>query len=160
MSDRPVNIDGLEGRRFTNIGDEDCYKLVADFVDLNFGLKLTPFARPEDWQSKDNDLIRKLYQEDGWQMITEWGPKDIRPADIVACTVADVNPNHLLIYLGNDEVLHHLLGRLSRVEPFSGFWRHHASFLLRHPDIPDLREKPVTQDLAEFINARNAPPSN
>jgi cell wall-associated NlpC family hydrolase len=154
-----LEIDEFLGRRFTEVGDEDCYTLTSDFYKRNFDMTLTNFARPADWSSDDLDLITELYEHDGFKKITEWKPSDLRPGDVLALTVGEGNPNHLAIYLGDDEILHHLRARFSRVEPFHGFWRNHVSFILRHPDVPDLRPPKVTQDLAEFIRARNAPPT-
>lgn len=159
MIDYGLKYEQLEGRRFTEIGDKDCYALCMDFFNDNFGIKLTNYARPADWQSAHTDLIRNLYERDGFEMITEWKAKDLRPADVLALMISEPNPNHLAIYLGNDEIIHHLYRKLSRREPFSGVWRNHTAFILRHPDVPDLRPPVETQDLAEFISARNAPPT-
>lgn len=159
MTDYGLKFDHLEGRRFTEIGDHDCYALAIDFYYDNFGIKLTNYARPADWSSTKTDLIRNLYERDGFEMISNWKLKDLRPADALAITIAERNPNHIGIYLGNDEMLHHLYRKLSRRDPFSGVWHHHTAFILRHKDVPDLRPPVVTQDLAEFISARNATPA-
>lgn len=159
MIDYGLKFEHLEGRRFTEIGDRDCYALVQDFYKDNFDMKLTNYARPADWSSAKTDLIRNLYEREGFQMITNWTVKDIRPADVVAMMISEPNPNHLGVYLGNDQLLHHLYRKLSRKEQYSGVLHGFTSFILRHPDVPDLRPPVETQDLAEFINARNAAPT-
>lgn len=151
----PVKYEELEGHTWGGIGNDDCYKLAMDFYDLNFGIKLVDYARPADWSADDIDLIRELHEHNGFQMITDWKPSDLRPGDALALMVGEGNPNHIAIYLGDNEILHHLYNRYSRREPFMGFWRNHVAFVLRHPEVPDLRPPKITQDLSEFIRARN-----
>lgn len=154
-----LKVDEFVGRRFTEIGDEDCLTLVSMFFKDNFDINITDYARPADWSSDKADLITDLHEREGFIKITNWKPRDLRPADVIVMSVGEMNPNHLGVYVGDDKMLHHQLGRLSRTEPFSGFWHHHTAYILRHPDVPDLRPTVPTQDLAEFISARNAPPA-
>lgn len=155
-----LKVDEFTGRRFTEVGDEDCFHLVRIFYKENFGIDITNYARPSDWRADASDLITQLHEREGFIKIGNWKPKDIRPGDVIVMSVGEANPNHLGIYVGNDEMLHHQLKRLSRKEQYSGVWHHHTAFLLRHPDVPDLRPVPPIQDLAEFIDARNAPPTD
>lgn len=141
------------------LGQRDCYSLIMDFYEQNFGIKLTNYARPNDWSSDELDLIRDLYEREGFEMITEWRIKDLRPADILAMSIGEANPNHLAIFLDNDEIIHHLYGKMSRTEPFRGFWRNHISFVLRHPDVPDLRPVRPDAKLMDILRARNAAPT-
>jgi cell wall-associated NlpC family hydrolase len=154
-----LKYEELEGRKFTHVGDIDCFRLCIDFFDLNFGIKIPNFARPRDWESDSMDLIRTLHEKAGFDIYPEWKPKDLHPADVLALSIGEANPNHLAIYLGDDEIFHHMAGRFSRREPLHGFWRNHTSFILRHPDVPDLRPVGATQDLMEFLRARNASPT-
>jgi cell wall-associated NlpC family hydrolase len=159
MTLEDLKYEHLEGIPFTTIGDRDCYELVRDFYSENFNMDLTPYARPHDWASDKMDLIRNLYDREGFEMITDWKIKDLRPADVMAVSINEANPNHLAIYVGEGNILHHLYGKRSRLEPLRGFWRNHTSFILRHPDVPDLRPVYPDVDYMELLRARNSPPS-
>jgi cell wall-associated NlpC family hydrolase len=137
--------------------ERDCYELGRDFFRDNFGIELTPYARPQDWSSDNHDLIRQLHEREGFQMLTDWKIADIRPADVFCLAIGQGNPNHFAIYLGDNKLLHHLRGRFSSVEVYRDVYRNSTSFILRHPDVPDLR--PVLPDttIASLLNDRYQP---
>ena len=152
-----LKYEHLEGLTWGGIGKQDCYSLALDFYDTNFGIKLHDMPRPHDWRADDVDLIRIWYERNGFDMITDWKPQDLRPGDAFAFMIGEGNPNHIGIYLGDNEFIHHLYNRFSRREPFMGFWRNHVAFVLRHPEVPDLRPPKITMQLEDFIHARNHP---
>lgn len=146
----------LIGKPFTGIERDDCFALASDFYDVNFGIKVRNYARPSDWDANKLDLIRNFHEKEGFEMITEWKVKDLRPADILAMASSEGNADHLAIFLGDDKILHHLYGRISREEPFHGFWRDKVMYVLRHPDVPDLRPVYPDTNIMELLRARNS----
>lgn len=138
-----VEYQHLVGRSFL-LGVRDCYSIVRDFYFDNFGIELTDYARPKDWHSDIENIIRNVYEIDGFEMITDWKPKDLRPADIFCMSIGESEPNHLAIYVGDNKIIHHLYGRFSSDDPFRDFFRNTTGFVLRHPLVPDLR--PVLSD--------------
>lgn len=154
-----LDITNLEGLAFTGIGADDCFELARKFYKLNFDIEIPKFARPNDWSSDKLDLLRMLPARAGFDTITDWKLKDLRPGDALAVAVGESNPNHLSMYLGDDKILHHLYGQFSRVEVYRDFWRDRTSFLLRHPDVPDLRPVYPDVDLRTLLNVRNSPPT-
>jgi cell wall-associated NlpC family hydrolase len=140
--------------------ERDCYELGRDFFRDNFGIELTPYARPHDWSADRHDLIRQLHEREGFRMLPDWTAKDIRPADVFCLAIGSSNPNHFAIYVGDNKLLHHLRGRFSSVEPYRDFYRNSTTFLLRHPDVPDLRpvlpETTIEALLRERYNPRTA----
>jgi cell wall-associated NlpC family hydrolase len=149
----------LVGREFTGIGRQDCFDLGIAFFRDNFDIVVPNFARPHDWQSDKLDLISKVAPLAGFDRIDEWKPKDLRPADVLCLAIGEAKPNHFAIYLGDDLILHHLFGRRSDTAPFRDIWRTRTAYVLRHPDVPDLRPVYPDVDLQDIINARNAPPT-
>lgn len=154
-----LKAEHLQGIPFTGIGKRDCYELVRDFYRDNFNIELTPYARPHDWESDKLDLIRNHYEAEGFEMLTDWKIKDLRPADLLIMAVNESNPNHIAINLGDGRILHHLYGKRSRIEEFHGWWRNHVSFVVRHKDVPDLRPVYPDVDYMELLRARNSPPT-
>lgn len=153
-----LQYEHLLHKPFTGIGRQDCFRLAIDFFADNFGIKIPNYARPSDWSSDKLDLMRMLPEHCGFDTITEWKPKDLRPADVMCVAIGESNPNHFAIFVGDDKIIHHLYGRFSSEETLRGFWFRQTAFILRHKDVPDLRPVYPDLDLRDFVNARNAAP--
>jgi cell wall-associated NlpC family hydrolase len=135
------------------MNQQDCFTLVRDFFIQNFEIEIPNFARPQDWNTDKLDLVRTLYPKTGFEIITDvWG--DLRPADVLACSIHSKNVNHLAIYIGDNELLHHRYGVNSCVETLRPFWRMSTLYVLRHPDVPDLRPELPDVNLEDLIRAR------
>lgn len=154
-----VKYEHLVGRRFTGIGEQDCFKLFQDFYADNFGIQIRSYARPHDWSSDDINLIELTYEREGFEKITQWKPKDLRPGDVLCVCIGESNPNHFAIYVGDSQIVHHLFGKMSSVEPLRDFWFNQTAFLLRHPDVPDLRPVYPDVNFMDLLRARNATPT-
>jgi cell wall-associated NlpC family hydrolase len=149
-----VLYEHLVGRPFV-WGVTDCFTLFRDFYFDNFGIVIRDYARPNDWSSDKLDLMRLCYQREGFDMMTDWKPKDLRPGDVLCVTIGESNPNHFAIYAGDNMIVHHLYGRISSADIFRDFWRNMTGYVLRHPDAPDL--SPVYPDttIGELLRARH-----
>ena len=157
MTQDDLKYEHLVGIPFSGIGRDDCFKLFRDFYADNFDIKIANYARPHDWSSDKLDLIGLCHEREGFEKITDWKVKDLRPADVLCMAIGESTPNHFSIYVGDSKLIHHLYGRTSSVDEFRDFFRNTTCYLLRHPDVPDLR--PVYPDvtIADLLNARNAP---
>jgi len=152
MTIEDLKYDNLLGFPW-EMNERDCFTLVREFYEQNFGIQIQNIARPNDWNSDTLDLIGRLYATNGFFKVTDmWD--DLRPADILACSVQSGNPNHLAIYIGNNELLHHRLGVNSSVETLRPFWRMTTGYILRHPDVPDLRPVLPDVNLEDLLRAR------
>lgn len=154
-----LKYDHLEGRPFTGIGNDDCLKLFRDFFKDNFDISIRDYARPHDWSSDKLDLMGRCYEREGFEKITDWKLKDLRPADVLCLAIGESNPNHFAVYVGDDVILHHLYGKMSRAEQMRDFWRNHTCYILRHRSVPDLRPVYPEVLLSDLIDARNNPPT-
>jgi cell wall-associated NlpC family hydrolase len=159
MTEDDLKYHQLTGRAFTGIGNDDCFALSIQFFKDNFGIEITDYPRPNDWESDELNLIELLYEREGFDKITDWKAKDLRPGDVLCMAVGERNPNHLAIFVGNNTIVHHLYGRLSRTDDLRDFWLHQTCFILRHPDVPDLRPVYPDVDIMDLLRARNAPPT-
>lgn len=148
-----LRYDHLVGRGFLP-GVRDCFGIGRDLYRDNFGIEVTNYARPHDWSSDSVDLVRALHEEEGFQMITDWKVNDLRPADVLATAIGESNPNHLAYYVGDNTILHHVYGQLSKAEPYRDFWRSATCFILRHPDVPDLRPVRKNTDIGGLLRDR------
>ena len=100
------------------------------------------------------DLMRMLPEREGFETITEWKPKELRPGDVLCVASGSANPGHFAIYLGDNKLLHHRFGQFSTEEPFREYWRRAICFILRHPDVPDLRPVKVEPSFEELLRER------
>lgn len=141
------------GRSFL-YGVRDCLEMFRDIFRESFGILITNYARPSDWRADNRDLIRKVYENEGFQMITDWSFKDLRPGDVLCMAIGESTPNHMAVYIGNNEIAHHLWGRLSSVDPYRDFYRNSTCFVLRHPDVPDLRPVLPETDIRSLLRER------
>lgn len=128
------NTSGLVNK-FFDLGRQDCFTLVMDFFRTNFGIIIPDVARPNDWDPETDNLIDKHWIESGFQKLDvdeNWPP---RPADVLVCTVGGSVPNHLVVYLGGNRIIHHKVGMMSGEEVMRPAWKRYTSFILRHPDV-------------------------
>ena len=152
-----MKYEHLLGRPWNGIGRNDCLSLFRDLYKDNFNIEIADYARPHDWKSDRLDLIGLCYEREGFDKITDWKIKDIRPGDVLAMSIGERNPNHLAIYVGDSTIVHQKFGQLSNAEPLRDFWLHHTAYVLRHPDVPDLRPVYPDVNIMDLIRARNTP---
>lgn len=148
-----MDYQHLIGREFL-WGVRDCYGLLVELYRDNFGIELTDYARPTNWSSDADSLIRRLYERDGFDMLANWKPKDLRPGDVLAMAIGESEPNHLAVYVGDNKIIHHLYGRLSSEEAFRDFFRSTTCFVLRHRDAPDLTEDRSDVEIGSILRDR------
>lgn len=148
-----LNIEGLEHREWIE-GKQDCFALGRDLYKLNFNMTIRDYARPTDWSADVQNLILSAYKREGFEQITNWKAGDLRPGDVMALCVGESNPNHLAYYVGDNQFIHHLRGNLSSCDPLKSYWLYHTAFLLRHPDVPDLRPQLPAVTIEEVLRDR------
>ncbi len=129
----------LIGRQFRHgpsgtDGRGDCGALVRDYFRLEHGLLIPDFPRADGWwKITGQDLYAQHFAEAGFVKADRDDP---RPGDVALMQfrTPDANPvaNHAAIFLGNHLLMHHIEGRLSRIEPAIGWvkmvrgWLRHA----------------------------------
>jgi len=57
--------------------------------------------------------------------------RDLQPGDVIL-TEFDGLASHVLLYLGNGEMLHHAFGQLSRRDGYGPYWQRHTHSIWRH----------------------------
>lgn len=119
----------LVGREFI-FNAQDCLTLAADYYATR-GIQLPAIARDWDWFDRGEDLIDKHYRD--------WGFADVdmaeaREGDTFLFAVRGGVINHMGIYLGGDQLLHHLVHHLSRVDELSR-WTPFVAKVIRHKDL-------------------------
>ena len=123
----------LEGRQFAH-GILDCFTLFKDFLYREYGIVVSNYEREDEWWNNGQELysMDRLNAE-GFFRIED----DPRRGDVILMNVRSKVPNHAGVYLGDGQMLHHLHGRLSRVEPYGGYWAERTCYVVRHKDMPN-----------------------
>ena len=145
--------ENLVGKHF-ELGVQDCFRLVIDFFEQNFGISIPNIARPSDWKADELDLINQFYHLSGFKKLDveeNWPP---RPADVLVTIVGGSAPNHLVVCLDANQILHHKQYSISSAETMRPIWKKATSYILRHPDVPDLRPVKPTLHLKDILNER------
>lgn len=123
-----INVEmKLTGRQFVH-GVTDCYTLVRDYYQQERGITMPDFQRSDDWWSKGQNLYVEGFPRAGFVEVN--GPPEV--GDVLLMNVGANVCNHAAIYCGNDRILHHLHGRLSSYELYSGYYRDRTRHVLRY----------------------------
>lgn len=118
----------LVGRSFVH-GVFDCYSLIVDYYRETLGVALKDYAREDKWWLKGENLYRHLFADAGFY---EVGLVDLQPHDIIFMRLGASVDNHGAIFLGDDQILHHPMGRLSSRDVYGGFWRKISTTAVRY----------------------------
>lgn len=119
----------LEGREFVPLV-HDCVSLVWDYVKREKGVALPFFPRTaaDYWRGTSIDW-RPWMKEAGAHLVTVPAVGDI----LVMSLHGSAKPNHLGIYLGDNQFLHQAAEHPSGREVWHGAWRRATQFIIRVP---------------------------
>ncbi|WP_392559800.1 C40 family peptidase [Orbus mooreae] len=124
-------IKPLIGREFEH-GHADCLTMVLDAYML-LGVNLPNYEREDNWWDNGKDYyIDSLPKNDFHQVKLS----EIKEGDVILFSLNSQVANHAAVYIGNNEILHHLPKRLSKRDLFSGYWLKHYHSIWRHGKWP------------------------
>lgn len=117
-----------EGRRFV-MGVDDCWSLAREWYAREKGLDMPDFTRVDKfWELGETPHLDHL-AEAGFHPVAF---QDMQPGDGILFRVISKQPNHCGVYVGNGGLLHHVPGRLSRVDQLDGNWLERMHQVVRH----------------------------
>ena len=116
------------GREFV-FGVVDCYSLVKDWYGKEFGLQLNDYQRRDlFWERGENPYLDNFHRE-GFQKV----PFDeLQYGDALLMQLGSSLPNHAAIYIGDQQILHHIQGRLSSRDVLGSYYAKNTAMVLRH----------------------------
>lgn len=106
----------LIGRPFVHV-IYDCYSLVRSYFWQEKGVLLNDYPRDDNWWNSGEDLYESNFKKEGFLEVDT--AKGIEVGDCFLMKVHSKVVNHAAVYLGENKILHHLHGRLSRVDNYS-----------------------------------------
>jgi proteasome lid subunit RPN8/RPN11 len=118
----------LEGRPFVH-GIFDCYSLIRAYYKQSRSVVLKDYARNVDWWEGKENLYVENFQNCGFKQISNGDT--LQEGDVILMAVNTNMPAHAAIYLGNDLILHHLSGRISRKDRYHT-WKKFITSIVRY----------------------------
>jgi proteasome lid subunit RPN8/RPN11 len=120
----------LVGRQWA-WGCQDCLAIVRDGLKACAGLTIPDFERDWFWWRQGHDLIAEHFAEAGFVLLPAGAPP--RQCDVLGMQMPG-SPvvNHLALFLEPDQILHQLVGSLSRRQLYDGFFQRCTRLHLRH----------------------------
>lgn len=108
----------------------DCWALVRDYYRREFDITLGDYPRIERFWAKGLDFFGLNWQQEGLVQLIDQEPQ-VGDLFFIQTDATGVI-NHVAIYIGDDLILHHCHGRLSRRDIYGGYWQKHTVLHLRH----------------------------
>jgi proteasome lid subunit RPN8/RPN11 len=118
----------LIGREWSH-GVLDCYAIIRDWFQLERGITLPDFSRHDEWWLRGENLYMENFGSAGFTEVTR---DRLQPGDVILMRIFSPVPNHGAVYLGDNQIIHHVQNRLSCREPYGIFWRNRSTHFLRH----------------------------
>jgi proteasome lid subunit RPN8/RPN11 len=118
----------LVGRQWAH-GLMDCYSLIRDYYKKTLNIEIPNFEREFQWWEKGQNLYAENFEKAGFREVPL---KEIQKHDVILIQFMSSVINHGAIYLGDDQMLHHLHNRLSGRDVFGGYWLKHTVKVVRH----------------------------
>ena len=116
----------LVGREYT-FGVLDCYSIIRDWYKIERGIILDDIERYDGMLEAGIDLYGQNFARFGFAKYN--GP--LERGDVLVMQIGGKVPNHAALYLGDDQILHHAVERLSSRDVYGGFWRKNLAYVLR-----------------------------
>lgn len=113
-------------------GTFDCYSLVVDYYEREYGIHLNqfPHLRINQWWRHGLDILHEpAWDELGFDKVENG---EFQQGDVLCLAMDSEVANHVALYVTGDIILHHLVNRLSRRETFGPYWFSRVKLHLRH----------------------------
>jgi proteasome lid subunit RPN8/RPN11 len=116
------------GREFV-FGVVDCYSLVRDWYAKEFGLQLNDYERRDLFWERGENLYVDNFHREGFRKI----PFDeLQYGDALLMQLGSKLPNHTAVYIDDQQILHHIQGRLSSRDVLGSYYTKNTAMVLRH----------------------------
>jgi len=121
-------IAPLVGRQWSH-GVLDCYSIIKDWYLQEKNIELLNFERSDEWWKIGENLYLDNFEKAGFRKIII---EELHAGDVILMCINSTVPNHGAIYLGDEQILHHVQGRLSTRDVYGGFWLKNTYGYLRY----------------------------
>ncbi len=116
------------GREFVH-GIVDCYTLVRDFFQREYSIALSDYHRRDQWWHNGENMYVENFAKEGFLRVPI---QELQRGDLLLMNLQSPVPNHAAIYLGDQQILHHVQGRLSSRDLLGGYYLKVTDRAIRH----------------------------
>lgn len=101
------------------------------------GVTLNDFRKPYEWWKSEygENLYQDNYLKEGFVEIADQSNPQYGDMVIMQIGQGIEVWNHAGIYVGDNQILHHAFGKLSRRDIYSGWYQDHTKLIVRHKDL-------------------------
>ena len=125
----------LYGRNYTwHIND--CGSFIRDFYKQEFNIDVPDFYRPEKFWEQGLEIYLEAYSKAGFYDITF---NELEYGDVILFALGTHITTHGAVYIGDNKIAHHLLGRLSCRDVLGKYYLDRATRFLRHKDMKNAK---------------------
>lgn len=114
------------------LGHADCWTLIMDYYQREFGIALKNWSVDREWwtDGKENRY------DDNWETegFVEIDRADVLPGDMIMMQLSAPVTNHAAVYIGDNLMLHHNFGNLSTRVPYGQYFRDRTVRIVRHKE--------------------------
>lgn len=126
----PSGVEFPYVERIYVYGIFDCFTLMRDYYRREFQIKINDRPRTERFWLDGSNVLGDNWIDEGFVKLINQEPAI---GDVFLMQTDNTgNPSHIGIYIGNEMMLHHCRGRLSRRDIYGGYWLKHTTLHLRH----------------------------
>ena len=141
---QPVPL--LRGRKF-KYGEADCYTMMRDAYHLA-GIDLPDFPRSTIESDIDSQMFLNNLGKIGFHQVDKL--EELQPGDVLLLDYG-YGASHVAVYIDNNEVIHHEIGRLSRRDRLDDYMQQRIHSIWRHEDWKPERLNGILNDLEVSI---------
>ena len=108
---------------------QDCLSLVQDWYYETWGIVIPNHPREPEWALTGHTYMDDLYKDFGFTTEVAW--EDMRFGDVLMMKCLSATSNHVAVYLGDGNIIHHGAGQISVIEP-AHRWKKRLTRIVRH----------------------------
>jgi len=118
-----------EGRQWV-YGIHDCYAILRDFYQREFGIALDDFPRGNEleWEQDEWRMFERHYASQGFIEVKQ----ALNKGDFLLMQIGAPSPNHAGVLTEDGCFYQHLMDRLSEKTIYGGYWAKITTKVLRH----------------------------
>jgi proteasome lid subunit RPN8/RPN11 len=110
------------------LGSSDCFSIIRNYYKNELNIDIKDYPRDVNWVSKPGNDYERYYQDEGFFQV-----EDLAKNDIILLKFPQFDHcSHAVIYMGNDIILHHLIGQYSSLCFYNESYKKMARYKLRH----------------------------
>lgn len=132
-------------------GRQDCLTTVRNYFRDEWGIYIANMARPNKfWQDPALDFY-STYRRFGFRPVFD---EPFEVGDLLIMPLNTVMNTHAAIVVEDNQILHHMPGTRSSLDPLFPKWANRANIVARHPRVTEMKkERKKTVHLHEVIDA-------